>query len=123
MTKETRYGSGVKKSEICDAVKEAESCHTAVAREVSRVPAGRVIDFRARASELRVQGAEKGSVSSFEATKALAFGMMYLNGEGVERDPSKAAQFLATAAKGGSSKARRGLCVWTVTKWRGRLPG
>jgi TPR repeat protein len=110
MTKEIVYGAGAEKCEIC--LEEAEPCRCSEAsrKSVHKAP-DNLIDFRQRASELRIKGAQTGKVSSFEASRALAFGMMHLNGEGVSRDPAKAAPFLETAATGGIAQARHELAL------------
>jgi len=107
MTKNPIPGNGIERCEICSAVDNAEPCLCS-AENGSSVNKLRdnVINFRQRASELRIKGTRKGVVSSFETSRALAVGMMHLNGEGVVRDPSKAAGFLQTAAQGGSALAR-----------------
>jgi TPR repeat protein len=108
MTKDPVYRIGAEKCDACNSLEDAEPCHCSSGREkhTDKSGADNLIDFRQRASELRVKGTLTGSVSSFEATRALAFGIMYLNGEGVVRDPVKAAPHLAVAAKGGNSQAR-----------------
>ena len=107
MKKDPVYGAGVEKCEICSTpVEEPCRCSAGEKNKLDKLPSGNLIDFRQRASELRIKGATTGAVSSFEASRALAFGMMYLNGEGVVRDPSKAARFLTAAAKGGVAQAR-----------------
>jgi TPR repeat protein len=108
MAKDTVFRIGAEKCDSCSAHEEAEPCHCSEESEKSTAKRGaaNLIDFKQRASELRVKGTLTGSVSSFEATRGLAFGIMYLNGEGVARDPAKAAPHLAVAAKGGISQAR-----------------
>ena len=107
MTKDLVYGAGVEKCEICSTPEEEPCRCPAVDKEkLNKLPAGNLIDFRQRASELRIKGVLTGTVSSFEASRALAFGMMHLNGDGVVRDASKAAGFLTSAAKGGIAQAR-----------------
>ena len=107
MRKNPVHGAGVVGCDICHTLEEAEPCRCLAGNEnVAHKPnTDNLIDFKQRASDLRIKGLLTGVMSSFEATKALAFGMMYLNGEGVTRDPSRAAQFLATAAKGGIAQA------------------
>jgi TPR repeat protein len=73
------------------------------------VTASKLIDFKTRSSELRKKGLLANSVSTFEATRALAFGMMYLTGEGVVRDLARAAEFFETGAQGGAPQAKHEL--------------
>ena len=108
MTKDTLYGKGAN-CEACSALDEAESCATGVGQHVPKVSSNNLIDFKQRASELRIKRTKTETVYPFEATRALAFGMMYLNGEGATRDPSKAARFLETASKGGIAQAKHEL--------------
>ena len=106
MTKDTVHGRA-EKCETCSTPEEAEPClcSNGSAKNDNKLT-DNLIDFRQRASELRVKGTLTGSVSSFEATRGLAFGIMYLNGEGAPRDPAKAAGHLAIAAKGGIARAK-----------------
>jgi len=106
MTKDTLH-TGIKTCDTCNSPEEAESCECASLTEHRKDTSGKnLIDFRQRASEMRQKGLSSASVSSYEATRALAFGVMYLTGEGVPRDAGKAASHLATAAKGGIPQAR-----------------
>lgn len=111
MTKDTLHGTGIKTCDVNCTDEELESCSCVVENRSAATNAANrnLIDFKQRTSELRQKGLLSSSVSAFEATRALAFGMMYLSGEGVVRDPAKAAGFLETAAKGGISQARHEL--------------
>ncbi|GFO59757.1 hypothetical protein GMST_20820 [Geomonas silvestris] len=109
MTKDTLHGTGIQKCE-CTAPDEQESCNCACENDSTPTTHNdKLIDFKQRSSELRKKGLLSSSVSAFEATRALAFGIMYLTGEGVVRDTARAAEFLATAAKGGISQAKHEL--------------
>jgi len=94
----------------------AEPCHFSAGNEgrADNPRIGNLIDFKQRSSELRIKGLLAGVMSSFDASKALAFGMMYLTGEGVVRDPSRAAGYLATAAQGGIAQAMHELAMLHV---------
>jgi TPR repeat protein len=105
----TLPGKGSASRDICSDLEETESCLSASESAESSTNNIKVINFKQRVSELRIKGALTGSVPSFEASRALAFGMMHLKGEGVTRDASKAAPFLETAARGGISQARHEL--------------
>jgi len=113
MTKYPVHGAETVRCDICSTLGDTEACRCSAGNgnSVARPGAGNLIDFKQRSSELRVKGLLEGVMSSFEATKALAFGMMYLNGEGVPRDPSRAAGFLSTAAKGGIAQAMHELAL------------
>ena len=108
MTENPIHGTKTASCDVCGTVDETEPCRCSgvKAENDNAAHSNKLIDFRQRASELRVKGALTGTVSAFEATRALAIGMMHLNGEGVARDASKAARFLTTAAKGGIPQAR-----------------
>lgn len=113
MTNDHCNGTGVERCEISTATEETETCTCTAESGDNAVKeaATKVIDFKQRSSELRIKGSQSGSVPPFEATKALAFGMMYLKGEGVEKDTAKAAGFLEKAAKGDVSQARHELAL------------
>ena len=114
MTKETLHGAGSVRCDSCDTPDE-ESCFcSAQSRNEFAAAPVNLIDFKKRASELRIKGALTGSASSLETGRALALGLMYLNGEGVPRDPAKAAPLLATAAKRGNPQARHELALLHV---------
>jgi len=107
MTKDPICGIDAEECDICGSYQGEVDCRGSEGgrESVDKAPSGKVIDFRQRSSELRIKGILSRAVSSLEATKSVAFGLMYLNGEGVPRDPSKAAKFLAIAAKGGVVQA------------------
>jgi hypothetical protein len=108
MTKDT-VNSGGASCELGSTPEEAEFC-TAMGEELAPIVSGpNLIDFKKRASELRIKRTQTETVYPFEATRALAFGMMYLSGEGAPRDPAKAARFLETASKGGIAQAKHEL--------------
>lgn len=111
MTKDPVSGNAVEKCEICrtDEGEKPCRCSEGSKESIKKTPSDNLIDFKQRASDLRIKGTLTSTVSSLEATKAAAFGLMYLNGEGVARDPSKAAKFLTTAAKGGVVQAKHEL--------------
>jgi len=113
MTKDTIHGTKIDRCDTCSNLDDAKPCSCAAESESVgvKVAGEKLIDFKQRSSELRKKGLTSASVSSFEATRALAFGIMYLTGEGVVRDPSKAAGHLATAAKGGVPQARHELAL------------
>lgn len=113
MTKDPVHGTGMVRCESCSTNEEAEPCHCTAEEEAGlNKPLGNnVINLKQRASELRKKGVLTASVSSFAASRALAFGLMHLTGEGVVRDPSKAAHFLETAAQGGIAQARHELAL------------
>jgi len=100
----------VEKVEIRASHQGEELCCSSEAR-VAKAPLDNLIDFKQRASELRIKGTQTGTVSSFDALKALALGLIYLNGEGVARDASKAARFLIKAAQGGIAQAKHELAL------------
>ena len=107
MIKDTTYSAGIDRCDICATPEEEPcSCSAGIEKNAAELRGNNLIDFKQRASELRIKGAQSETVSCFEASRALAFGLMHLNGEGVARDASKAAGFLATAAKGGVAQAR-----------------
>ncbi|GFO68910.1 hypothetical protein GMLC_24890 [Geomonas limicola] len=106
MTKDTLHGTTCE----CTALDEQESCNCACENDsILSNTSDKVIDFKQRTSELRQKGLLSSSVSSFQATRSLAFGIMYLTGEGVVRDTARAAEFLAVAAKGGIPQAKHEL--------------
>jgi TPR repeat protein len=76
---------------------------------MEKAASSNLIDFKQRSSELRIKSTFTGSVPDSEVAQALAFGLIYLQGEGVERDLAKAAGFLAVAAKGGIAQAKHEL--------------
>jgi uncharacterized protein len=105
MTIISGHGTGTATSDTCST--ETDECLGSVEAENGNTHnAANLIDFKQRASELRIKGATKGAVSAFEASRALALGLMHLNGEGVTQDSAKAATYLATAANGGIAEAR-----------------
>jgi uncharacterized protein len=105
MTIISGHGTGTATSDTCST--ETDECLCSAEAENSNTHnAVNLIDFKQRASELRIKGASKGAVSAFEASRALALGLMHLNGEGVTQDSAKAAPYLATAASGGIAEAR-----------------
>ena len=71
-------GTEAKTCEICSGAEgvEACSCSAGENKRGQTERSGTLIDFKKRASELRIKGAQTGSVPPLEATKALAFGMM-----------------------------------------------
>lgn len=75
--------------------------------------AGKLIDFRRRASELRIKSTlgAHDAVSASEAARSESMGLRFLQGEGVGKDLSKAATFLAVAAKGGVARAKHELAL------------
>lgn len=110
MRNDSRSGYEMAKCEICSGHQGADQCRCTESENVDRgAPAGKVIDFKQRASELRIKGMVSGAVSSLEATKALAMGLIYLTGEGAERDAARAAKHLVTAVKGGVPQAKHEL--------------
>ena len=106
MRKDSRSSCEAEKCEACSGYQGEEACNCSEGSGIGDKAPGKVIDFKQRTSELRIKGIHSGSVSSLEATKAVALGLMYLNGEGAERDASKAAKLLATAVKGGVPQAK-----------------
>ena len=76
-----------------------------------KAAANKVIDLAQRARELRVKKALAGKGPSSQAIKAMLLGLHYLHGDALERNPSKAARFFATAAQGGSTQARHELAL------------
>src|SRR6185369_531176 len=114
MTKDPVGGRGAAKCEVCSTDGPEGNCRCSEqsvkgAQGSGMTGSTNLIDFKQRASEMRIKGTLTGTVSSLEATRALAFGLMHLRGEGVVRDPAKAARFLATAAKGGIPQAKHEL--------------
>lgn len=111
MTKDLFCGNKLEKCESGSTAEGREPCLCSGESEpgATSAPSNNLIDFKQRTSELRIKGALTGSVSSYDAIRALAFGLMHLNGDGVARDLSKAARFLATAAKGGIAQAQHEL--------------
>src|SRR6185369_7390381 len=116
MTKDPVGGRGAAKCEVCSTDGPEGNCRCSEqsvkgAQGSGKTGSTNLIDFKQRASEMRIKGTLTGTVSSLEATRALAFGLMHLRGEGVPRDPAKAAKFLATAAKGGIPQAKHELAL------------
>jgi hypothetical protein len=108
MTKDTVNGHGAS-CEISSTPDDAEFNAAGGEEHSPKVSGNNLINFKQRTSELRIKRTQTETVYPFEATRALAFGMMYLNGEGATRDPSKAARFLETASKGGIAQAKHEL--------------
>ena len=78
---------------------------------MTKRPANNLINLAQRARELGRMSTLSNKAANSEATKAVALGLLYLHGEAVERNPAKAAAFLAKAAKGGIAQARHELAL------------
>ena len=104
-------GTGRRGACITDNEAELSRCTEERTQNVKKLSTDNLINFKQKASELRIKGSRIGLVASYEASRALAFGMMHLKGEGVVRDPAKAAPFLETAAQGGIAQARHELAL------------
>ncbi|UFS68544.1 sel1 repeat family protein [Geomonas sp. RF6] len=101
MFRDSEKGREKQERVMCEMEEHAESL--ASAGEVAAPPGtagAKVINFKERASEMRIKSTFSGAVHASDAAAAAALGEMFLNGEGVTPDPVKAARFLAIAAKG-----------------------
>lgn len=108
MRNDSMSGYELETCEICSGYRADEECRCSEGSKKGD-GAGKVIDLKKRASELRVKGMVSGAVSSLQATKALALGLMYLQGEGAGRDLSRGAKLLTTAVQGGVPQAKHEL--------------
>jgi len=110
MRNDSRSGCESETCEICSGYEGDGERHCSEgSNKGDAAAAGKVIDLKERASQLRVKGMVSGAVSSLQATKALALGLMYLHGEGAGRDASRAAKLLTTAVQGSVPQAKHEL--------------
>ena len=78
---------------------------------MSKKTVGNVIDFARAARELRKRRVRTKTVAQYEAEKAMARGLLHLQGECSPRNAAKAAECLATAARGGIDRAKHELAL------------
>ena len=89
----------------------AATAATAAVKPTPPVPAAALAgsDFDKAEVEKRVISFQKQRAQEGSASAAYELGLRYLKGDGVEKDAERARQWLALAAKGGSSSAQKKL--------------